>query len=94
MWACLGIGGELDEFLLHFCGCWVAAGLVLPVGDEVKAGEVINADLGREKEDIQFANVRYGRVCKWTGEKKGKGAKMTHCPGPPGSYYQCQSWSL
>jgi len=72
----------------------VAAGSVLPVGDKVKAGEVINADLGREKEDLQFTNVRHGQVCKWTGEKEGKGAKITHCPDPLGSCYWCQSWSL
>ena len=42
----------------------MAAGSVPPVGDKVKAGEVINADLGRKKEDLLFRNVRRGRVCK------------------------------
>ena len=33
----------------------MVAGLVPPVGDKVKAGDVINADLGREKEGLWFA---------------------------------------
>ena len=44
----------------------MAAGLVPPVGEEVKAGEVINADLGRVKEGLRFASVIRGRVC-WVG---------------------------
>lgn len=38
----------------------MAAALVPPVGDEVKAGEVPDVDLGREKEDLR-GSARRGR---------------------------------
>jgi hypothetical protein len=43
----------------------VAAGLVPPAAadDEVKLGELINADLGREREGLRLGSVRRGRDC-------------------------------
>lgn len=43
----------------------MAAGLVAPVGDEVKAGEVVKIDFGKLKEGVRVAAWR-GRVC-WDG---------------------------
>lgn len=56
----------------------MAAGFVAPVGDEVKAGEVTNADLGRVKEGLRFGSARRGRVC-WVGccMVRGKGKGLT-----------------
>jgi hypothetical protein len=58
----------------------VAAGLVAPVGDVIKAGEVDRVDFGKEKEEVRVAER--GRDCcccccivKWVERK---GVRMTY----------------